>query len=113
MSGFFCLFVFYIYLRAISLWVSELLNEFENYTYKITATCPGEQWINPTSCSFPCIHDMELVIIVFADALAIDSAIYMILNMRVWYESNFLWVLTHWGLVMPFGHIDLGQHWLK
>ena len=22
------------------------------------------------------------------------------------------WVLTHWGLVTPFGDIDLGQHWL-
>ena len=21
--------------------------------------------------------------------------------------------LTHWGLVMPFGDIDLGQHWLR
>ena len=21
--------------------------------------------------------------------------------------------LTHWGLMMPFGHIDLGQHWLR
>ena len=23
------------------------------------------------------------------------------------------WILTHWGLVMPFGDIDLGQHWLR
>ena len=22
-------------------------------------------------------------------------------------------ILTHCGLVMPYGHIDLGQHWLK
>ena len=22
-------------------------------------------------------------------------------------------VLTHWGLVTPFGDIDLGQHWLR
>ena len=21
--------------------------------------------------------------------------------------------LTHWGLVTPFGDIDLGQHWLR
>ena len=21
------------------------------------------------------------------------------------------WALTHWGLVMPYGAIDLGQHW--
>ena len=21
--------------------------------------------------------------------------------------------LTHWGLVMPYGDIDLGQHWLR
>ena len=23
------------------------------------------------------------------------------------------WLLTHWGLVTPFGDIDLGQHWLR
>ena len=22
-------------------------------------------------------------------------------------------ILTHWGLVMPFGDIYLGQHWLR
>ena len=22
-------------------------------------------------------------------------------------------VLTHWGLVTPYGDMDLGQHWLK
>ena len=24
-----------------------------------------------------------------------------------------LQLLTHWGLVTPFGDIDLGQHWLR
>ena len=32
------------------------------------------------------------------------------------YYWGFVWmmvILTHWGLVTPFGDIDLGQHWLR
>ena len=28
-------------------------------------------------------------------------------------ELETVGVLTHWGLVTPFGDIDLGQHWLR
>ena len=30
-----------------------------------------------------------------------------------WWQFYTTPYLTHWGLVTPFGDIDLGQHWLK
>ena len=30
-----------------------------------------------------------------------------------WNKGCILWILTHCGLVTPFGDIDLGQHWLR
>ena len=38
--------------------------------------------------------------------------------MKTMWTDTFLFqhydnVLTHWGLVMPFGDLDLGQHWFR
>ena len=44
-----------------------------------------------------------------------DSALYQVMS---WTNDDIVISvgqneLTHWGLVTPFGNIDLGQHWLR
>ena len=56
---------------------------------------------NPSCSSHVYIWELYFVITVPADGLAPSTG--TVLNTK----------LTHWGLVTPFGEIDLGHHWLR
>ena len=93
---------------------------------RISTTCPV---LVSRNCKYILVFLTKMYVGWYLDCCALSSWV------RAWHERNkaahfifpgtswfdclgvawkyFFWVLTHWGLVTPFGDIDLGQHWLR